>query len=122
MKYLFLLLTILLILFGIGSGIYFEFTDDQENTTNWKKGFFRVTVVVSLIIGILGGAFFANLAKKGEFVELDDGEPPPSYLYNPIATFFIQFIVFFGLVWLVYAIIQWPLYYAFIFVLKGFTG
>lgn len=122
MKFLFQLLALLLVLFGIGSGIFFEFTDDQEDTPNWKRGFFRVTVVLSLIVGLLGGAFFANLAKKGELLDLDDDEPPPEYVTDPKATFFIQFIVFFVLVWLVYVIIQWPLYYTFIFVLKGFKG
>ena len=120
MKNLFLLLAILLILFGIGSGIYFEFTDDQEDTPNWKKGFFRLAVVSSLILGLLGGAFFANLAKKGELVDLDDDEPPPEYVTDPKATFIIQFIFFFALVWLVYVIVQWPPLLYIHFCLKGF--
>ncbi len=102
--------------------MYLEFTDDQENTPNWKKGFFRLTVVLSLIIGLLGGSFFAYLAKKGELIDEDDDDPPPDYISDPKATFFIQFIVFFGFIWLVYVIVQWPLYYTIIFILKGFKG
>lgn len=99
-----------------------EFTDDQENTPNWKKGFFRLTVVLSLIIGLLGGSFSAYLAKKGELIDEDDDDPPPDYISDPKATFFIQFIDLFGFIWLVYVIVQWPIYYTIIFVLKGFNA
>ena len=120
------LLVILCILFGIGSGIYFEFADDsadnEENATNWKKGFFRLTLVFSIIGSILGGTFFAYLAKKGILANDDDGDPPPKYFTNPKSTFFSFAKLFFGFVWFVYFIIQWPVYYIVIFVIKGFTS
>ena len=117
---------ILCILFGIGSGIYFQFSDDstsnEDNTTNWKRGFFRLTLVVSVIVGILGGTFFSYLAKKGKLADEDDGDPPSKYFTNPKSAFRVYFILFFIFVWFVYFIIQWPLYYLVIFVIKGFTG
>ncbi len=125
-KNLYSLLVILCILFGIASGINFEFTDDsadnKKNATNWKKGFFRLTLVFSIIGSILGGTFFAYLAKKGILANEDDGDPPPKYFTDPKSTFFNCAKFFFGFIWLVYFIIQWPVYYLVIFVIKGFTG
>ena len=125
-KILLSLLVILCILFGIVSGIYFEFVDDsagnEENATNWKKGFFRLTLVFSIAVSILGGTFFAYLAKKGILADKDDGDPPPTYFTNPKSTFFSSAKFIFGFVWFVYFIIQWPIYYIVIFVIKGFTG
>ncbi len=122
MKVLLFLLAILLILFGIGSGIYFEFTDNSEDAPNWRKGFFRLTVVLSFLVGILGGIIFSSLAKMGKLADKDDGDPPPKHFTNPKYAFFTYTIIFFGFVWLGYAIIQWPLYYIFMFVLRGFTS
>ena len=125
-KILLSLLVIISILFGIASGIYFEFvgdsTDNEENATNWKKGFFRLALVSSIIGSILGGTFFAYLAKKGILANKDDGDPPPKYFTDPKSTFFNFAKFFFGFVWFVYFIIQWPVYYIVIFVLKGFTS
>lgn len=124
MKRLISSIVILCILFGIASGIYFQFSDDnaniEENSTNWKKGFFRLMFVLSILVGILGGTFFAYLAKKGKLV--DDEDPPPKYLINPKSAFLSFSTGLFGFVWLVYFIIQFPIYYAFVFVLKGFTS
>lgn len=122
MKYLLIFLAILLILFGIGSGIYFEFTDNSEDAPNWRKGFFRLTLVLSFIVGISGGIFFSSLAKMGKLADEDDGDPPPIYFTNPKLAFINFAVMFFGFVWLGYAIIQWPLYYIFMFVMKGFTS
>lgn len=122
MKKLFYFLGILLILFGIGSGIYFEFADNSEDAPNWKKGFFRLTLVLSFIVGISGGIFFSSLAKMGKLADEDDGDPPPKGFSNPKLAFIYFGIMFFGFVWLGYAIIQWPLYYIFMFVMKGFTS
>ena len=86
----------------------FSFSDDnaniEENSTNWKKGFFRLMFVLSILVGILGGTFFACLAKKGKLV--DDEDPPPKYLINPKSAFLSFSIGFFGFVWLVYFIIS----------------
>lgn len=122
MKTLLILLAILLILFGIGSGIYFEFSDDSEDAPNWRKGFFRLTLVLSFIVGVSGGIFFSSLAKMGKLADKDDGDPPPIYFTNPKLAFITYAVMFFGFVWLGYAIIQWPLYYIFMFVLQGFTS
>ncbi len=122
MKNLFYFLGILLILFGIGSGIYFEFTDHSEDAPNYKKGFFRLTLVLSFIVGVSGGIFFSSLAKMGKLADEDDEDPPPTYFSNPKLAFINFGVMFFGFVWLGYAIIQWPLYYIFMFVLKGFTS
>lgn len=122
MKKLFYFLGILLVLFGIGSGIYFEYTDNSEDALNWKKGFFRLTLVLSFIVGVSGGIFFSSLAKMGKLADEDDGDPPPTYFTNPKLAFINFAVMFFGFVWLGYAIIQWPLYYIFIYVLKGFTS
>lgn len=121
-----ILLVICCILFGIASGIYFEFADDsvdnEENATNWKKGFFRLALVFSIIVSIIGGTFFAYLAKKGILANDDDGDPPPKYFTDPRSTFFSSAKFIFSFVWFVYFIIQWPVYYIVIFVIKGFTS
>ena len=122
MKNLFISLAILLILFGIGSGIYFEFTDNSEDAPNYKKGFFRLTLVLSFIVGVSGGIFFSSLAQMGKLADEDDEDPPPTHFSNPKLAFIYFGVIFFGFVWLGYAIIQWPLYYIFIFVMKGFTS
>lgn len=125
-KILSTLLVILCILFGIAIGIYFELAgesaNNEENATNWKRGFFRLTLVLSVIVGILGGTFFSYLAKKGKLADEDDGDPPSKYFTNPKSAFRVYFILFFIFVWFVYFIIQWPVYYIVIFVIKGFTS
>ncbi len=124
-KILLFVVTVLCALFGIGSGIYIEFSDNSQgddNTTNWKKGFFRLAVVFSIIVGMLGGILFSHLAKKGELADEDDGDPPPKHFTDPKPAFLVYFSIFFGCVWLGYFIIQWPVYYTVIFVLKGFTS
>ncbi|MDE0088873.1 MAG: hypothetical protein OXU23_24350, partial [Candidatus Poribacteria bacterium] len=109
------LLVILCILFGIASGIYFEFAgesaDNEENATNWKRGFFRLTLVLSFIVSILGGTFFASLAKKGKLADEDDGDPPSKVFTVPKFAFLVYFVWFLIFVWLAYFIIQWPVYY-----------
>lgn len=126
MKILLSLLVILCILFRISSGIYFQFSDDsagnEQNATNWKKGFFRLTLVFSVIVGILVGTLFAYLAKKGKLADEDDGDPPSKYFTDPKSAFLVYFILFFIFVWLAYFIIQWPVYYAVLYVIKGFIG
>ena len=109
-KILSTLLVILCILFGIASGIYFEFANDsvdnEENTTNWKKGFFRLALVFSISVSIIGGAFFAYLAKKGILANDDDGDPPPKYFTDPKSTFLVlpnSFLALFGLYTLLFS-------------------
>jgi hypothetical protein len=125
-KILLSLLVICCILFGIASGIYFEFAgdsaDNEENATNWKKGFFRLTLVFSIAVSIIGGAFVAYLDKKGILANEDNGDPPPKYATEPKSTFLNIAKFIFGFVWFVYFIIQWPVYYIVIFVIKGFTS
>lgn len=125
-KILITLLFLLCIICGIASGIYFEFVEDstgnEENSTNWKKGFFRLTIVFSIIVSILGGTMFSRLAKKGKLGN-EDEEDSPSINLTDSKSVFINFTrVIFGFIWLIYFIIQWPVYYIVIFVFKGFTG
>lgn len=55
---------ILCALLGIFGGIFIEITndvaDDSEKSTNWKRGFFRLTVVLSILFSILGGIFITR--------------------------------------------------------------
>lgn len=126
MKYIIFIFVIICILFGVASGIYFQFADDSngddEKQTNFRKGFFRLALVFSIVLGIGAGAFFAHLAKKDELADEDDSDPPPKYLTNPKPAFFIFSIFFSGFVWLLYFIIQWPVYYVIIFVINGFKS
>ncbi len=122
---LFYFLVVGCILFGIGSGIYFEFFDDtsaESNTINWKKGLFRIAVIISIIGAVVMGSIFALLAIKGKLVGKDDDEDEQKFFKNPKKVFFSFSTFFLGFVWLVYFIIQWPIYYAVVFVIKGFTG
>lgn len=126
MQYFIFILIVLCILFGIASGIYFQFADDStgddEKPTNFKKGFFRVALVSSIVLGIGGGAFFAHLAKKGELADEDDEDPPPKKYTDPKSAFLVFSIVISAFVWLLYFIIQWPIYYLIIFVINGFKS
>ncbi|MCY4403676.1 MAG: hypothetical protein OXD54_13985 [Candidatus Poribacteria bacterium] len=125
-KILLPLLVVLCILFGIASGIYYQYSDESNGiigkTTNFKKGFFRLVLVFSILVSIIGGVFFAHLAKKDELADEDDGDPPPRHYTKPKLAFFSFSFVIFGFVWLVYFIIQWPVYYVFVFVINGFTS
>ena len=64
---------------------------------NWKKGIFRLTLVLSILNGFVLG-YIANY--KGE-----DG---------PLSQLFLFFVVFFGLTWLVYFSVR--------FVVRGFKN
>ncbi len=122
---LFYLFVICCILFGIGSGVYFEFFDDtsaESNTINWKKGLFRIAVIISIVGAIIMGSIFALLAIRGKLGDKDDDEDQQQFFKNPKRVFWGFSTVFLGFVWLVYFIIQWPIYYAIVFVIKGFTG
>ncbi len=125
-KILLALLVVLCILFGIASGISYQFTDESNDingkTANFKKGFFRLVLVFSIVVSIIGGVFFAHLAKKDELADEDDGDPPPRHYTKPKLTFFSFSTVIFGFIWLVYFIIQWPVYYVIVFVINGFTS
>lgn len=113
------------ILFGIGSGIYFEFFDDtsaESNTINWKKGLFRIAVIISFIGAVVIGSIFALLAIKGKLVDKDDDDNEQKFFKNPKKVFIGFSTLFLGFVWLVYFFLQWPIYYAVVFVIKGFTG
>ena len=62
---------------------------------NWKKGFFRLTLVLSILFGI-----FSGIANAG--------------VYDSSEAFFAGFFAFFGLIWLIY--------FAIGFVIKGFVS
>lgn len=68
-----------------------EETQAQMQFINWEKGFFRLTLVLSVLLGI--------------FVGMEDT--------NSAFDFLIVFFTFFGLTWLVY--------FALRFTIKGFT-
>lgn len=120
------LLVVLCILFGIASGISYQFTDESNDingkTTNFKKGFFRLVLVSSIVVSTIGGIFFAHFAKKDELTDEDDEDPPPKHYTKPKLAFFSFSAVIFGFVWLVYFIIQWPVYYVIVFIINGFTS
>ncbi len=91
MKSLILIIMILCILFGIGSGVYFEFFDDsaaESNTINWKKGLFRIAVIISIVGAVVIGSIFALLAIKGKLVDKDDDDDEQKYFKNPKKVFF----------------------------------
>jgi len=62
---------------------------------NWKKGFFRLTLVLSILLGFYGVAGFID-----------------GILSNSWDAFFIGFVSF-GLIWLIYFVIG--------FIVRGFT-
>ena len=62
---------------------------------NWKKGFFRLTLVLSILFGIFSG--IANAA-----------------IYDSSRAFLAGFFACFGLIWLIY--------FAIGFVIKGFAS
>lgn len=121
-KYL-ILLAIIFILIGIGSGIYYEFTDDnsenQDNKINWKRGFFRLTLIISIVAGIWIGTKVAIHAKNDK-LDIDDEEFASKLKKNPKGAFIGFFLLIFGFIWLLYFIFQWPIYQVIRFVVKGF--
>ncbi len=60
-------LGIIFVIIGIGTGIYYEFTDDysenKDNKINWNRGFFRLTLIISILAGIWLGSKVAIHAK-----------------------------------------------------------
>ena len=74
----------------------------QVKHVNWKKGFFRLTLVLSIPLGLYGVA------------GLIDG-----ILSNSWDAFFIGFVSF-GLIWLVYFLIGPAIIKAIVFVMRGF--
>ena len=67
----------------------------QVKFINWKKGFFRLTLVLSVLLGIFAGIINAEIYDSG-------------------GAFLAGFFVFFGLTWLVY--------FAVGFVIRGFAS
>ena len=114
----FILIAILCALLGVSSGILIEITgndaDNSEKSTNWKKGFFRLTLVSSILFGTLAGIFFPRTVTE-------DDDLPASF-QKPWIAFLGFFTFIFGFVWLVYFIIQWPIYFIADFVIKGFMS
>ena len=72
-----------------------EEMQEQIKSINWKKGFFRLTLVLSILFGI-----FAGIAN--------------GVIYDSGRAFLVGFFAFFGLVWLIY--------FAISFVIKGFAS
>ena len=116
-------LGIIFVIIGIGTGIYYEFTDDnsenKDNKINWNRGFFRLTLIISILAGIwVGSSVVVHL--KNHNLDMDDDELASKLKKNPIGAFILFFILFFGFVWLLYFILQWPIYQVIKFVVKGF--
>jgi hypothetical protein len=63
-------------------------------TINWGKGFFRLTLILSVLLSLVFGGIFA-LVEKTAF------------------TVFVSFVVPFGLVW--------GIYFLLLFIVRGFT-
>lgn len=120
---IFLLLAIIFVIIGIGTGIYYEFTDDnsenQDNKINWKRGFFRLTVIISILVGLWMGVKYTIRAKAG-VLDIDDNELASKVKTSPGPIFIGVFIFYLGFVWLLYLIFQWPIFYSIYFVTKGF--
>ena len=72
-----------------------EEMQEQIKSINWKKGFFRLTLVLSVLFGIFAG--------------ITNG-----VIYDSGKAFLVGFFAFFGLIWLVY--------FAVSFVIKGFAS
>lgn len=123
MKKNILRLAIVFIIIGIGTGIYYEFSNDssenQYNNINWKRGFFRLTLIISILAGIGVGSKIAIRAKNDN-LDMDDVEFAEKLKKNPIGTFIVFFVFIFGFVWLLYFIFQWPIYQIIKFVVNGF--
>jgi hypothetical protein len=67
----------------------------QMKFINWKKGVFRLTLVLSILFGIFSGIANAKIYDSGE-------------------AFLAGFFAFFGLIWLIY--------FAIGFVIRGFAS
>ena len=67
----------------------------QIKFINWKKGFFRLTLVLSVLLGIFAGIINAEVYDSG-------------------GAFLAGFFVFFGMTWLIY--------FAIGFVIRGFAS
>ena len=72
-----------------------EEMQEQIKSINWKKGFFRLTLVLSVLFGIFAGITNAEIQDSAD-------------------AFLIGFFISFGLVWLVYFMVG--------FVIKGFAS
>ena len=72
-----------------------EEMQEQIKSINWKKGFFRLTLVLSILFGIFSGI-------------------ATGVIYDSGKAFLTGFFAFFGLVWL--------MYFAVSFVIKGFAS
>ena len=111
-------LAVLCTLFGIVSGIFVEVTDDSagngEKPINWKKGFFRVMLVSSILFGTLAGIVIPGTIKKDDSFH--------SSFKSPGTKFGVWFIFILIFVWFVYFIIQWPIYSIANFMIEGFTN
>ena len=118
-----ILLGIIFVIIGIGTGIYYEFTDNnsenQDNKINWKRGFFRLTLIISILAGIWVGSKVAIHAKNDN-LDIEGEEFASKLKKNPKAAFIGFFLFIFGFVWLLYFIFQWPIYQVIKFVVKGF--
>ncbi|RKU31784.1 hypothetical protein C6497_01120 [Candidatus Poribacteria bacterium] len=121
-KYL-LFLAIILVIIGIGTGIYYEFsndsTGDKDNNINWKRGFFRLTLIISILAGLWLGSNVA-IRIKNDNLDIDDEDFASKLKKNPVGAFIGFFILIFGFVWLIYFIFQWPIYQIIKFVVNGF--
>ena len=69
--------------------------EEKIKSINWKKGLFRLTLVFSVLFGIF--AAFVNVAIQNSYVD-----------------FLEDFFIFFGLTWIIY--------FATIFVIRGFAS
>ena len=67
----------------------------QIKSVNWKKGIFRLILVLSILFGIFSGTINAETHGSSD-------------------AFFVGFFIFFGLTWLIY--------FAVGFVIRGFTS
>lgn len=72
-----------------------EEMQEQIKSINWKKGFFRLTLVLSVLFGTFAGIANAEIQDSG-------------------GAFLIGFFISFGLVWFIYLAIS--------FVIKGFAS
>ena len=72
-----------------------EEMQEQIKFINWKKGFFRLTLVLSILFGVFAGIINAEAYDSG-------------------GAFLAGFFVFFGLTWLIYLAIG--------FVIRGFAS
>ena len=86
---------------------------------NWRRGFFRLTIVVSLIVGTGLGIYATDIRMIGSNINI--AEYPIRKLGIAVANFLVGFGMgvlstwfYYGVLWILWMIVHW--------IIKGFHG